>query len=123
MMDPATFQLVIGDIVLDENGIEKKEHKYVFAPEGRKKEDTLLHITIKTQFFSVVQKRVDKTSNIAKLIPLNMVLLSPETARDQFSRVLSALPCGASEWPCKLLASGKNNLFKNRLEIFNFQDS
>ena len=32
--DVTTFQLVIGNQVLDENGAEKKEHKYVFAPDG-----------------------------------------------------------------------------------------
>ena len=37
-------------------------------------------------------------------IPLE--LLPPNKAKDQFSRVLSALPCGASELPCQLLAAG-----------------
>ena len=32
--DIQTLQLVIGDTVLDENGIVKKDHKYVFAPDG-----------------------------------------------------------------------------------------
>ena len=33
--DPTTFQLVLGHQVLDENGLEKMEHKYVFAPDGK----------------------------------------------------------------------------------------
>ena len=53
--DPATFQLVIGDTVLDENGIEKKDHKYVFAPEG--KEDFLVHFTNKSLFFLQLYRR------------------------------------------------------------------
>ena len=32
--DPSTFRLVIGHQVLDENGVEKLDHKYVFAPDG-----------------------------------------------------------------------------------------
>ena len=32
--DVTTFQLVMGHNVLDENGIEKPAHKYVFAHDG-----------------------------------------------------------------------------------------
>ena len=30
-----TYQLVMGHKVLDENGEQKVEHKYVFAPDGK----------------------------------------------------------------------------------------
>ena len=33
--DPSTYQLVMGHKVLDENGEQKVEHKYVFAPDGK----------------------------------------------------------------------------------------
>ena len=54
----------------------------------------------------MVQKKVDKTSNVAKLVPLTLNLLPVDEARSQFKRVLAALPRGASTWPSKLLASG-----------------
>ena len=67
-----------------------KDHKYVFSPE-------------------VVQKRVDAKSNIAKLVEINFKLLTPSDAREQFARVLSALPCGSSEIPCQLLTAGNKS--------------
>ena len=86
--DTGTFQCVLGNLVLDQDGLPIEDHKYVFSPE-------------------VVQRRVDAKSNIAKLVEINFKLLTPGAARDQFSRVLSALPCGDSEIPCLLLTAGK----------------
>ena len=31
--DPGTFLCVLGNIVIDENGLPVQEHKYVFSPE------------------------------------------------------------------------------------------
>ena len=31
--DPSTFLCVLGNVVLDENGLPVQEHKYVFSPE------------------------------------------------------------------------------------------
>ena len=49
---------------------------------------------------------MDSKSNIAKLVEVPIELLSPNDAKDQFAKVLSALPCGASEMPCKVLTAG-----------------
>ena len=33
ILDPKSFLCVLGNLVLDENGIPVEEHKYVFSPE------------------------------------------------------------------------------------------
>ena len=45
-------------------------------------------------------------SNIAKLVAVQFDVLSPSSAKDQFAKVLSALPSGASGMPCQLLTAG-----------------
>ena len=50
---------------------------------------------------------MDAKSNIAKLVSVPIELLPPSSARDQFAKVLAALPCGSSEMTCKLLTAGK----------------
>ena len=40
------------------------------------------------------------------------------TAKEQFARVLSVLPCGASEFPCKLLTAGYQLGYFKCLGIF-----
>ena len=57
-------------------------------------------------FKVVLYLKVDAKSNIAKLVEIPIELLSPSNARDQFAKVLSALPCGASQMPCQMLTAG-----------------
>ena len=48
-------------------------------------------------------------------------------AKEQFSKVLAALPCGASDMTCKLLTAGKNkaeiSLSGSLLGGFRLQDA
>ena len=67
----------------------------------------IVQLSTKDFYLSVVQKKVDKNSNVAKLVPLTINVLPISVAKEQFRRILNALPRGASTWPSKLLISGK----------------
>ena len=50
---------------------------------------------------------VDKASNIQKLQPLDIEVISPDDAKEQFRKIIDALPSGPSEVPAKALLAGQ----------------
>ena len=101
--DPSTFLCVLGDVVLGPDGLPVEDHKYVFSPEVvQKKVNKSQHIM---ELSNNLSFKVDAKSNVAKLVNIPIQLLTPDQAKVQFSKVISALPCGASEMPCHLLTA------------------
>ena len=50
ILDPKSFLCVLGNLVLDENGIPVEEHKYVFSPEVVQRKVKLYRLSVFIMF-------------------------------------------------------------------------
>ena len=92
--DPRTYQLVMGHKVLDENGEEKVEHKYVFAPDGK-------HTTLFNVYSRLLQLSRKKWTRLATSPSwcLSLLIFSPSmrpssSSREFLTLFLRELPPG-----------------------------